>query len=197
MPPTDVTDGRTARRHRNRTAVLDAVIELFAESNLTPGVHDVADRSGVSLRSVYRYFDDVNDLVGAAIDRHIERAAHLFEIPDLGVGPLDERIDRFCGRRVNLFVSVRSVYRAALIRAADQVRVADGIEASRTRLREQCLAMFAPELDAMDDDRRDVTGVALDTMAQLDSVEYLHRTHAGDAARTTQLLAASYRLLLA
>ena len=35
-------DGRTARRDRNREAVLDAAIELFAEGVLSPSATQVA-----------------------------------------------------------------------------------------------------------------------------------------------------------
>ena len=58
-------DGRTARRDRNRDAVLDAVIELFTEGHVGLVAADVAERSGVSLRSVYRYFDDLEALARA------------------------------------------------------------------------------------------------------------------------------------
>ena len=50
-------DGRLARRDRNRIAVLDAAIELFAEGVLDPTPDDVATRAGISARSVYRYFE--------------------------------------------------------------------------------------------------------------------------------------------
>ena len=111
------TDGRTARRDRNRTAVLDAVIELFDEDDLSPGVHEVARRSGVSLRSVYRYFDDVDALIAAAIERQYERSRPHFTIPRLGQGPLAERIERFCRARVALYLRVRTVFVAATLRA--------------------------------------------------------------------------------
>ena len=35
-------DGRTARRDRNRDAVLDAAHDLFVEGELLPGIADVA-----------------------------------------------------------------------------------------------------------------------------------------------------------
>ena len=63
------SDGRTARRDRNREAVLDAVLELFSEDAASPAPDDVAARSGVSLRSVYRYFDDMETLIRAAMAR--------------------------------------------------------------------------------------------------------------------------------
>jgi AcrR family transcriptional regulator len=91
-------DGRTARRDRNSEAVLDAVRELFIEGNYTPTAEAVAARSGVSLRSVYRYFEDTEALFRAAIARRVAQAEPLFVFPDLGEGELDDRIARLVSR---------------------------------------------------------------------------------------------------
>lgn len=189
-------DGRTARRDRNKVAVLDAVIELFEEGNLTPGVHEVADRSGISLRSVYRYFADVDDLVAAAIARHVMRAGHLFEIPDLGTGATADRIERFCNRRIELFLAIRPVFQAAVIRAADQNRLAEGITASRARLCDQTTAMFAPELEAMSPERAEVVAAMLDALTQIDAIEHIYQRRSRDADDTAEFLVAAYREIL-
>ena len=64
-----MSDGRRARRERNREAVLDALMELVKEGDDDPSVDDIAARAGVSYRSVYRYFDDRADLFDAATKR--------------------------------------------------------------------------------------------------------------------------------
>lgn len=79
-------DGRSARRDRNRLAVLDAVIELFSEGVLEPTPDDVAARVGLSARSVYRYFVDRDALLRAAIDRSFERVMPLYLIHAIGEG---------------------------------------------------------------------------------------------------------------
>jgi len=169
-------DGRTARRDRNRLAVLDAVLELFAEGKLDPGVHDVAERSGVSLRSVYRYFEDLDELVTAAIERHLQRTRPLFDIEGLGEGPLHDRIHRFTERRMHLFDNVRVTYRASRVRAASDPRVQQDLLATQERLAWQTHEMFAPELRAMDEPVATDTGRALDLLTQFDGLEHLrHR----------------------
>ena len=65
----ETTDGRTARRDRNRELVLDAALELFREGHLEPTALQVAERSGLSPRSVFRYFEDTEALLRAAIAR--------------------------------------------------------------------------------------------------------------------------------
>jgi len=110
-------DGRTARRDRNRDAVLDAVLELFAEGDLTPSAEQVAARSGVSLRSVYRYVADRADLMRAAIDRHIARVEPLFVIDHVGEGTFDERVERFVTARMRGYEAIAATSRASRFRA--------------------------------------------------------------------------------
>lgn len=189
-------DGRTARRDRNRLAVLDAVLELFAEGNLDPGVHEVADRSGVSLRSVYRYFEDLDELVTAAIDRHLQRTRPLFDIEGLGEGPLPERVQRFAERRVRLFESVRVIHRASRVRAASDPQVQRGLLDTQLWLASQTQEMFAPELRAMDEPTATDTERTIDLLSQFDALEHLRHRCGLDREETAAFLQRSLLRLL-
>lgn len=178
------TDGRTARRHRNRDAVLDAVLELFSEDAASPSPDEVAARSGVSLRSVYRYFDDMESLVRAAMQRHLVRVAPLFLVDGLGEGPLAERIERQVDQRLRLFESAGPIMRAALIRSRNNDLIRDRVEHTRRNLRLQVEDMFAQELAALGPSGRD-TGAAIDVLLGFESIEHLrrHRSFSGTATR--------------
>ena len=91
-------DGRTMRRNRNRLAVLDAAIGLFAENSLLPDRDTIAKRSGVSTKSIHRYFGDDDDLLRAVIEHAMEVGLPLYRIHQIGRGSLDVRIRRFVGR---------------------------------------------------------------------------------------------------
>lgn len=167
-------DGRTARRDRNKNAVLDAVVELFAEGDLEPGVHEVAERSGVSLRSVYRYFEDTDDLIESAINRFADRARLEYAAPEPDKGDFEERLARFCDHRVRFFEGTRTVYKAALHRAGIDPRTQAAISLAQTELRTRTLAMFSPELDQLPDDHH--VHITLDALTQMESLEYLCAT---------------------
>jgi AcrR family transcriptional regulator len=191
-------DGRTARRDRNRLAVLDAVLELFAEGNLDPGVHEVADRSGVSLRSVYRYFEDLDELITAAIDRHLQRTRPLFEIEGLGEGSLPERVTRFAERRIRLFEAVRVIYRASRVRAASDPGVQQDLLDTQQWLADQTQQMFAPELRAMDGPEATDAERTIDLLTQFDALEHLrHRCGLDREAATAYLQRTLARVLRA
>src|ERR1700760_3827228 len=103
--PTDL-DGRRARRGRNRETVVDALLELFREGDLNPSVATVAERSGVSLRSVFRYFDDLDEMGRIAILRHTENVQHLFNLEQIGEGDRSDRINRIIESRLRLYDAV-------------------------------------------------------------------------------------------
>jgi len=190
-------DGRTARRDRNRDAVLDAVIELFTEGHVGLVAADVAERSGVSLRSVYRYFDDLEALARAAIARQMERFGPVAEIDHLGEGPLDDRIERIVDSRLRLFEAIGATRRAAIQRAPSNPLLAEQLERTRVALAEQTEAMFAPELAALAAaDRRDVAP-ALDLLLGFESIDQLRRAQGLDETQTRGVLRTALTRLLA
>ncbi len=175
--PEPGVDGRSAIRDRNRDAVLDAVLDLFSEDNLSPGPEDVALRAGLSVRSVYRYFDDHDSLSRAAIDRQLERLAPLLVIPAIGEGDIDERIARFVDVRLRLQEAAGPVLRATRMRATFDPVVRDQFESDRARLREQVARHFAAELTAMPADRAASRLAAIDTLCTFEALDHylVHR----------------------
>jgi AcrR family transcriptional regulator len=175
-------DGRTARRDRNREAVLDAALDLFREDAMFPAPAEIAERSGVSTRSVQRYFPDMDTLVRAAMARHLEKVGPLFVVPDLGEGPLPDRVDRIVAARVRLHEAIAPMVRAAVVWARRNDLIRERMAAARSVARDQVVAMFAPEIDARGPDLLE----ALDVLLGFESVEHLRevaRLGAADAER--------------
>ncbi len=193
MPTPTADDGRTARRDRNRDAVLDAVLELFAQDALAPSAAQVAERSGVSLRSVYRYFDDTDELVRAAIERNLVRVRPLFELEQLGEGPLEPRIERLVGSRVRLHDEVGPLMRATVLHAGENAVLAGRLTTVRRTLGEQVEAMFAPELAALEPAVRREVAASADLLVSFEALEHLRRVRGLSRAAATR---ASTRALL-
>lgn len=171
------SDGRTARRDRNRLAVLDAVIELFSAGELQPSVNEVAERSGVSLRSVYRYFDDGDALIRAAIARAVENVWHLYYFDGLGTGSLDDRIDVLIESRMALYDALAPAARAANQRIPFEPVLAEERDARRDALRRQVARHFDTELRALPDDVRAFRLSTLDMLLQFEALDWLHVHH--------------------
>lgn len=176
--PRPRVDGRRAWRERNRNAVVDALLDLYSEGIINPGAQEVAERSGISRRSLFRYFDDMDEMCRVAIDRHQERVSHLFELDGLGDGPLVERIDGIAEQRTRLFETVAPVRRIARIRASHQPILSEELKRTRNLLSRQVEAHFAAELDTMDADSRRSTLAAADVLTSFDGFDVM-RSAAG------------------
>lgn len=166
-------DGRTQRRDRNRDAVLDAVITLFGKGVLNPSPDQVADASGVSLRSVYRYVSSRDELVQAALKRHVENVGALWSIHHIGVGTFAERLDRFLASRLGLYHAVANVNRAARALSLRNETLLEALQQGRQALRHQVERHFEPEFFALSDGRRSALLTAVDAVTQLDAIDNL------------------------
>ena len=194
---TGPVDGRVARRQRNIDAVLDVVLEMFAEDAMFPSMEQAAQRSGLSLRSLYRYFADPGELREAAIARNDEVGRSLSKLHAIGEGPLDARIDDFVSMRVGLHDAIAPVFRATMANAARHPQVEETRARNRTMMREQFELQFAVELVAMTDARRTAAIAAGDVLTQLDSLEFLRTYRGFSAAQTRKILVESLTSLLA
>jgi len=168
-----IVDGRTARRNRNKNAVLDALIALANEGNDEPPIEMIAERAGVSYRSVYRYFDDRTDLMLSAITRVMGELWPIFDIEQIGEGPLDDRIARLTSVRLAAYRELAPLTRNAVHRRANEPAVADGYDRVRDHLRGQLAQQFEPELAAMPAADRAIALAALDAMFQFEVLDYL------------------------
>ncbi len=149
MTATTPTDGRTVRRDRNRSNVVEAMLELIDSGMLDPTVEQVVARSGISERSIFRYFDGLNDLRGAVIRRNFERVEPLLVIVDIGQGMLWERIVRFVETRLRICETVAGLGRISRMTAPFEPLVAAERERFRRLLCEQVRVHFAPEFAAL------------------------------------------------
>ncbi len=168
-----LTDGRQLRRVRNREAVVEALLDLYREGNLEPNSEEIADRSGLSPRSLFRYFEDVDDLVRAAIERQTERALPFVPIAASPDDPLDERISVLVGQRFSLFDVVGNAAMVARLRSPFQPLLARELAQNRQFLRSQLRDLFARELELMEDDDAAATLAAIDVLTTFESYRLL------------------------
>ncbi len=183
----ETQDGRAARRERNVDAVLDVVLELFAEESMFPTIEQAATRSGLSLRSLYRYYADPGELLEATIRRSRERGAVIARLHDIGEGPVDLRIEQFVAMRLRLYKEISPMYRATVANAARLPRVAEELAKTRSELSDQFALQFATELGGRKAGDRETLFSAGDLVTQLDSIDFLRR-HRGHSVTKTEAI---------
>src|SRR5215207_3473812 len=140
-------DGRRARRDRNRSSVVQAMLDLFNEGTFAPSADEIAERAGLSSRSLFRYFDDLDDLVRAAIGRQLERVRPTLILDFDPDDSLPARIDAFVDQRLRMFAAVGLVGHVTRIRSHYQPIIATELRTLRAMLRAHIERIFRPELE--------------------------------------------------
>ena len=127
--------------------MLDAVIDLVAEGHTPPTVDQVAERSGVSVASVFRYFESVEEMQSEAVARFGDRYQHLFmwSSPSRDA-PFGERLAALVTARLDLYEAIHPVARFARQRSLVNPHVATRLAAVRADQYRQIEAYFATEL---------------------------------------------------
>jgi len=168
-----ITDGRTLRRIHNIDAVLEATMALLADTGVPPTPDEVAERSGVSVSSIYRYFDSPVEMYRLAAERRLAGVQHLAAIDHTGEGTLEERINRFVDNRFLLYEVAAPVGRAwnrvdsrnpAIVARRDEILAA---------LRQQTETHFATQLNALDPTERLMVATTIDAMFQVSTVDHI------------------------
>jgi AcrR family transcriptional regulator len=190
------TDGRNLRRDRNRDAVVTALLGLYREGNLGPNADEIAERAGISVRSLFRYFDDVDTLVRAAIARQQEHLAPLYALDASVDQPLAERVDRFVAGRVRLLEGMGEVGRVARALAARQPLILAELARIRGALRRQLTDLFAAELDQLPPAERATTAAAADVVASWESFDLMRNDQGLSRDDAAAAMGAALRRLL-
>ena len=172
-----VTDGRRLRRALNREAVVDALLDLYSEGNLRPGTNEIAERAGISPRSLFRYFEDADDLAGEAVTRQLGRSMPLLPLAVGPAAPFDARVAALVDQRLRLFTTLGQAALVARLRAPFQPRLAQSLREGRRFLRGQVRTLFAPELTTMADDEAEAALAAADVLTGFESYHLLTCDH--------------------
>jgi len=185
MTPIHATiDGRSARRERNRQAVVEAVLELMDEGSLDPSVEEITTRSGVSQRSIFRYFDGLDDLRRAVIHQHFSRVEPMLAVSSVNDGPFETRARKFVNARLKLYDVSPNPTRVARTKAPYAPLLADDLMHFREVLDDQVYQTFSEELSERTN--ADATDIAIlvGALVSFDSWEQMVAVH---GRSTTQI----------
>lgn len=194
-PSTAAADGRRARRERNRTAVIDAMFELIREGSLPPAVAEVADRAGVSVSSVFRYFENLDDLHRETIRRYFERFAPLFELPEPS-GTTEDRVAGLVDARLDLYETIGPIARLSRVRAAEQPQLAETLAETRQRFADQVRSHFADDLAGQAPADAEDRAALVDALTSFEAWDLLQGTHGRSRVRLRRAWIAGVSALL-
>ena len=189
------TDGRRLRRLQGRLAVIDAMIDLVLEGHAPPQAELVAERAGVSLASVFRYFATLDELRHEAIGRYFERYSHLMSIPDIGEHSLTRRIDNLVRARAQYHETTEPMCRLARRQAAAVIEISDTLDRVRSTLSDQLSAHFCAELARLRPSGRRELVAVIAALTSFESWDLLYRAGLDRNAVNRALRQSLHRLL--
>jgi TetR/AcrR family transcriptional regulator, regulator of autoinduction and epiphytic fitness len=153
-------DGRTERAERTRRALVDALLSLLDEGILRPTAERIAERAGVSERSLFQHFSDREQLYEAVARAQYERVLGTLEPIDASL-PLSERIDAFVDQRARLYELSKGVRRAAQLLEPDSGAVAGWLATARKTGAVDVERVYRAELQAAPERERAALRAAL------------------------------------
>lgn len=150
-------DGRIARGERMKDTILKTTIAMVKEGNLIPSAQQISARAGVAIRSVFRHFDDMENLhiafdqlLQEEFEKEYPREQRLFE-PS---APLAERIARL----IELRSFVWELHENIILSTHAQLWRSKALRKNYARhqsIQRQDLDEFLPELKRFDRTKRE------------------------------------------
>ena len=162
--PASAIDGRSLRRERNRQDIVDALLGLIENGETEISAALIASKAGLSERSIFRYFDDVNDLYRSVCDQAFSKEIEYALIDDAGVGSLDTKIENFVNQRVRIYTMNEKIAPAARSFAFKNPIIKNQLVVGRKLLRTQIMKHFAEELSVMDKQQQQIAVAIIDSL---------------------------------
>ena len=134
--PVQGLDGRQSRSARSRTAICNACLDLVQEGALQPSAAQIAERAGVSRRSIFNHFADLAELYDSVVEVGMQRYAPLREeISDRE--PVARRVDRLVQGRARFLEATAPFTRALTAQALAGPAADQALRVSKQALRLQ------------------------------------------------------------
>lgn len=164
-------DGRVARGERTRWSVIDAHADLLRDGVLRPTAKLIAERAGISLRTLWLNFGDMEALMAATGQYWLDRDAAGWDPVPVDL-PLDERIDRWCTQRARRMEDLAPAAASAQLVEPFSPSLTEARRQHRARLHRDLVATFGPEVGA-GSDSVSATGLHMALFVAADGITWL------------------------
>ncbi len=139
-------DGRRARSERSKESLVKAILALIRENDRMPQIDEIAKRAGVSRRSVFRHFQDMESLHLAAIDVQQGEVLRRYTPAPSAEGSLSQRIKKLVNHRKGVYEFIAPMRKIAEAMRASSKVLDNNIKEGRLMFRAHVEMMFSKEL---------------------------------------------------
>jgi AcrR family transcriptional regulator len=175
-PKVERLDGRRQRSERTRQVIMDSYIALLRESPEIPTAAQIAGRAGLSTRSIFERFDDLQSLSLATVD-------HAFTLGEAEA--VVRNVDGDRAIRLRSHVETRAttcerwlpLWRVVVANQGKLGDLKDRIRFIRLAVVKRLELMYRPELSTLgDSERRDLL-IALEALIDFESWGRMREDH--------------------
>jgi AcrR family transcriptional regulator len=166
---TEEADGRRARSIRTRASIVDAFLQLLREMGSVPTAVQIGKRAGCSTRSVFERFADFQALFAASFD-HVLQSGLSVPVGDMPTRDRKTRIAFHVNVRATNCENWLPLWRVVMradIGSAEVLKARVTIARQMSRARVEM--MYAPELSAVSEARREATLIAIEALTDYES----------------------------
>lgn len=196
MAPPLESDGRVARSERTKFVIIEALHALHADGDLSPTATRIAERAGVSRRTVWQHFSNSEELIVVAGQadraRVREMTSPISRDPQLG-----ERVALLVQQRVRVFEAMAPGWRAARVWQPSSPQLKRDREQMLRAARNELEHLFARELEQLPVRQRRALTDALQAVTIWSFWESLRVELGLTVARARTLVLATVTTLLA
>ncbi|MGJ9412989.1 TetR/AcrR family transcriptional regulator [Aeromicrobium sp. CF4.19] len=144
------TDGRVERRLRTQRAIVAAHTALLRGGDVRPRAAQIAEEAGVSVRTLWAAFGDMEGLLQATTDYWFEVDDELRSSIDPELS-LPQRIELFCAERARRLENISPAARAAVLMEVDSPTLRESRRGHVQRVLDDVARTFDAELEAVPD----------------------------------------------
>jgi TetR/AcrR family transcriptional regulator of autoinduction and epiphytic fitness len=181
---TTKVDGRTERANRTKGRIVAATVELIESGDSAPTSRRIAERAGVSERTIFQHFPDLETLHAAIAGHHIAAVAREHRLVSHAL-PLPARVREFARQRGRILEGMTALRRVALRYEAGS----PALQQSRLRwtalAKSELIRTFGSELASAGDPKATLSAAqAVTGWAYWDELRTAEGLHPNAASRT-------------
>jgi len=194
----ETLDGRLGRKAKSRLAICEACLDLIQEGVLQPSADRIANRAGVSRRSVFNHFTDLAELYDAVGEVGMQRYAPLLE-PVSQSEPVAERLEHLVEVRSRFLEATVPITRALTAQALVGQAVEQAVRVSREAVQRHLLnieRLFGSEVENLSAQERSDVIEAMAAATSPHQWEYLRRSRGKSMVRSRAIVERNLKAIL-
>ena len=146
-------DGRRLRSDRSRQVIVESMLYLIEQGNLTPTAQQVANHAKVGIRSVFRHFEDMEAIFKTADDLWRKGLDENLQTLDAQL-PLAERIQQVAEQQGTSYENNTNILKSTATRRWKSAFLQKNYAIIQTKIRTDILRSL-PEIEQLSNNKKE------------------------------------------